>query len=32
LGPVLAWINAAGLAIANFLARILTGGTQSKAA
>ncbi len=32
LGPVLAWINAAGLAIANFLARILTGGAQSKAA
>jgi fucose 4-O-acetylase-like acetyltransferase len=32
LGPVLAWINATGLAIANFLARILTGGARSKAA
>lgn len=27
LSPVLAWINAAGLAIAGFLARILTGGS-----
>ncbi|MGO9485897.1 MAG: acyltransferase family protein [Rhodomicrobium sp.] len=31
LSPVLAWINAAGLAIANFLTRVLTGGAQTKA-
>jgi fucose 4-O-acetylase-like acetyltransferase len=29
--PVLAWINAASLAIAGFLTRILTGGAQAKA-
>ena len=32
LSPVLAWINAAGLAIASFLTRILTGGSQAKSA
>ncbi len=31
LSPVLAWINAAGLAIASFLTRLLTGGSQTKA-
>ena len=30
LGPVLAWINEAGLAISSFLTRILTGGSQAK--
>jgi fucose 4-O-acetylase-like acetyltransferase len=32
LGPVLAWINAAGQTIANVLARVLTGGAQRKTA
>ncbi len=31
LSPVLAWINEAGLAIASFLTRLLTGGSQAKA-